>query len=123
MPVSSNWLGAQRAYLLTVAAADLLWEAAHLPLYTLWQTGTPGEMLFAVVHCTLGDLLIALAAITLGSRRGRASRLAASPVRGGRCSHTCLRAWLHRVQRMAEHRGAEELGLFRSHARGVVVQS
>jgi hypothetical protein len=66
MPVSSNWLGAWRAYLLTVAAADLLWEAAQLPLYTLWQTGTPGEMLFAVVHCTLGDLLIALAAITLG---------------------------------------------------------
>jgi hypothetical protein len=66
MPVSSNWLGAQRAYLLTVATADLGWEAAHLPLYTLWQTGTPGEKLFAVVHCTLGDLLIALAAMTFG---------------------------------------------------------
>ncbi len=66
MPVSSNWIGAQRAYLLTVVMADLVWEAAHLPLYTLWQTGTPGEMLFAVVHCTLGDLLIALTAVTLG---------------------------------------------------------
>jgi hypothetical protein len=66
MPVSSNWLGAQRVYLLTVVIADLVWEAAHLPLYTLWQSGTSGEMLFAVVHCTLGDLLIALAAMTLG---------------------------------------------------------
>lgn len=66
MPVSSNWLGAQRAYLLTVATADLGWETAHLPLYTLWQTGTFGEKLFAVFHCTLGDLLIALAAITFG---------------------------------------------------------
>ena len=37
-----------------------------MPLYTLWQTGTPGEKLFAVVHCTLGELLIALAALTLG---------------------------------------------------------
>ncbi len=37
-----------------------------MPLYTLWQTGTSGEMLFAVVHCTFGDLLIALAAMTLG---------------------------------------------------------
>jgi hypothetical protein len=62
---SSGWLGAQRAYLLTVAIADLVWEATHLPLYTLWQTGTSGEMLFAVVHCTLGDLLIALAVMTL----------------------------------------------------------
>jgi hypothetical protein len=63
---SANWLGAQRGYLLTVAAVDLVWETAHLPLYTLWQTATFGEMLFAVVHCTLGDLLIALAAMTLG---------------------------------------------------------
>jgi hypothetical protein len=66
MPVSANWLGAQRAYLLTIAVGDFIWEAAQLPLYTLWQTGTPGEKLFAVVHCTLGDLLIALAALTLG---------------------------------------------------------
>nr|WP_256476228.1 hypothetical protein [Siccirubricoccus soli] len=55
-----------RAYLLTVVAGDLVWEAAHLPLYTLWRTGTTGEKLFAVVHCTLGDLLIALASLTLG---------------------------------------------------------
>jgi hypothetical protein len=66
MPVSANWLGAQRAYLLTIAVGDLVWEMAQLPLYTLWQTGTPGEKLFAVVHCTLGDLLIALAALTFG---------------------------------------------------------
>jgi hypothetical protein len=37
-----------------------------LPLYTLWQTATSGEVLFAVIHCTLGDLLIALTAMTLG---------------------------------------------------------
>ena len=61
-----NWLSALRAYLLAVAAGDLAWEAAHLPLYTLWRTGTAGEKLFAVVHCTLGDLLIALAALALG---------------------------------------------------------
>jgi hypothetical protein len=66
MPVSVNWLGAQRAYLLTIAVGDFVWETAQLPLYTLWQTGTPGEKLFAVVHCTLGDLLIALSALTLG---------------------------------------------------------
>jgi hypothetical protein len=63
---SSNWLAALRGYLLTVAVADLVWELAHLPLYTLWRTGTPSEKLFAVVHCTAGDLLIALVSLTAG---------------------------------------------------------
>jgi hypothetical protein len=63
---SANWFVALRAYLVTVAAIDLFWEAAHLPLYTLWHAGTPGENLFAVLHCTAGDLLIALAALTAG---------------------------------------------------------
>ena len=62
-PASPNWLAGLRAYLLTVAVADLLREMAHLPLYTLWRTGAPGEELFAVLHCTGGDLLIALASL------------------------------------------------------------
>jgi hypothetical protein len=65
MTVSSNWLTALRAYLATVAGADLVWETLHLPLYTLWRTGTVGEKFFAVVHCTFGDLLIALATLAL----------------------------------------------------------
>ena len=65
MTVSSNWLSALRAYLATVAGADLVWETLHLPLYTLWRTGTVGEKIFAVVHCTFGDLLIALATLAL----------------------------------------------------------
>lgn len=60
-----NWLSALRAYLLTSAAGDVAWEAAHLPLYTLWRTGIAREKLFAVVHCTLGDLLIAVASLAL----------------------------------------------------------
>jgi hypothetical protein len=65
-PASPNWFAALRAYLLTVAAIDLLWETAQLPLYTLWGTGTHGQKLFAVVHCTAGDVLIALASLTSG---------------------------------------------------------
>ena len=63
---SPDWLAAWRAYLLTVAVGHLLWETAQLPLYTIWRTGTPGENLFAAVHCTGGDLLIALASLTIG---------------------------------------------------------
>jgi hypothetical protein len=65
LPPSRNWLTALRAYLLTVALSNLLWEAAHLPLYTIWRTGTLRENLFAVLHCTAGDVLIALTALIL----------------------------------------------------------
>src|SRR5215471_16729490 len=40
------------------AIGHLLWEAAQLPLYTLWRTGTPREIAFALLHCTGGDILI-----------------------------------------------------------------
>lgn len=60
-----DWLGALRAYLAVVALGNLLWEAAHLPLYTIWNTGSAGEKAFAVVHCTGGDLLIALSSLTI----------------------------------------------------------
>ena len=30
-----------------------------MPLYTLWTTGTANEIIFAILHCTGGDLLIA----------------------------------------------------------------
>ncbi len=36
-----------------------------MPLYTLWTTGTTEELIFAAVHCTGGDILIALAALTI----------------------------------------------------------
>lgn len=51
-------------YLAVMAAGNLIWEIAHVPLYTIWLTGTAGEIAYAVLHCTLGDMLIA--ATTLG---------------------------------------------------------
>lgn len=51
-------------YLMVMAAGNLVWEIAHVPVYTIWLRGTAREIAYAVFHCTLGDLLIA--AITLG---------------------------------------------------------
>jgi hypothetical protein len=59
-----DWIAALRAYLSATALLDLLWEAAHLPLYTIWTDGTIRDNGFAVLHCTMGDVLIALAALT-----------------------------------------------------------
>ena len=42
-----------------MAAGNLIWEFAHVPLYTLWQSGTWAEIIYAVIHCTIGDLMIA----------------------------------------------------------------
>lgn len=62
---SAEWLSALRRYIVFVAAANLVWEFAHMPLYTLWGTGSAGEIVFAAVHCTGGDILIALSAVML----------------------------------------------------------
>lgn len=56
----SSWLGVFRRYLLFMALGNLAWEIAHMPLYTLWDTGSTGEIVFAALHCTGGDILIAM---------------------------------------------------------------
>lgn len=58
------------------AAGHLLWEATQLPLYTIWWTGTRGEILFAVIRCTAGDAALVLAILT--------ARLLRWPLFGGR---------------------------------------
>ena len=63
--VVSAWLLGLRVYLGVILVGNLIWETLHLPLYTIWTTGTPWERAFAVVHCTLGDLLIAASTLTL----------------------------------------------------------
>ena len=59
------WLSALRRNLAVILGGNLLWEFAHMPLYTIWNEGTWAQILFAAVHCTGGDILIALAALTL----------------------------------------------------------
>ena len=54
-----DWPKALRLYLGVSLAAHVVWEILQLPLYTLWSTGTLRLQAFAVVHCTLGDAMIA----------------------------------------------------------------
>lgn len=60
-----SWYRALRRYLAVILVGNLTWEFAHMPLYTIGWTGTWREIVFAAVHCTGGDLLIALASLTL----------------------------------------------------------
>lgn len=59
------WLRALRIYLTSVAVASFIWETLQLPLYTIWQTGTLRTQTFAIMHCTIGDAVIALCALTV----------------------------------------------------------
>jgi hypothetical protein len=63
--MESAWLTVLRRYLIASAAAHLSWEAVHLPLYTIWREATAADLAVAVLHCTAGDLLIALASLML----------------------------------------------------------
>jgi hypothetical protein len=60
-----RWLRTLRRYLAFAAIANLDWEFAHMPLYTLWESGTTSEIVFAALHCTGGDILIALGSVML----------------------------------------------------------
>jgi hypothetical protein len=57
------WLLIALRFLPWLATLSLAWEIAQLPLYTLWTEATPAYVAFAVLHCTLGDVLIGAAAL------------------------------------------------------------
>jgi hypothetical protein len=60
-----SWVTAYRRYLVASALGHAVWEVLQLPLYTIWSTGTPGEITFAVLHCTVGDILIGAVTISI----------------------------------------------------------
>lgn len=53
-----SWLRCLRRYLSFLALGSLLWEALHMPLYSLWNEGTWREIVVFGLHCTGGDVLI-----------------------------------------------------------------
>ena len=54
-----QWPLALRRYLWASFSLHLVWEIVQLPLYTIWTTGTLGQQAFAILHCTIGDAMIA----------------------------------------------------------------
>lgn len=97
-----GWLTLLRRYLLAVGFGNLAWEFAQLPLYTVWHERGAAEIVFAAVHCTGGDLLIASTAL-LGALaivgngcwpHARFRLVAATAVLGG-LAYTVLSEWLN----------------------------
>lgn len=50
-----------------LAAANLVWEVMQLPLYDIWYEATSYEIAYAVLHCTIGDVLIGLVSLILAA--------------------------------------------------------
>ena len=63
MKADSISLRGLRRYFAVIIPGNLVWEFAHMPLYTIWFEGTAGEIVFAALHCTGGDILIAMSAL------------------------------------------------------------
>ena len=89
-------------YAVLSAVGHLLWEIVQLPLYTLWRTASRAELAFAVLHCTGGDILIAvsvlLASVVLlrawSWPRAQASPVAALAIPFG-IAYTAYSEWLN----------------------------
>ncbi len=60
-----NWIRVLRRYILFSALGHLIWETGHIPLYTIWVEDSWREIGFAILHCTGGDLLIAMSTMLL----------------------------------------------------------
>src|SRR3546814_2267928 len=57
---TGSWHAALRRYLVAIALGRLTWEILHMPLYPIWRERTWREIAFAALHCTGGDILLAL---------------------------------------------------------------
>ena len=64
-PDRFDWLDELRRYAGTLTLLNGLWETIQLPLYTLWREASWPKLFYAVLHCTLGDVAIAMIALVL----------------------------------------------------------
>jgi hypothetical protein len=62
---SHGWLGTLRRYVVLGLLLNVCWEILQLPLYRIWTTGTARAIFFALVHCTAGDVFIAVCSLVL----------------------------------------------------------
>ena len=106
MHSDGHWLGMIRVYLASSVVLHLGWELLQLPLYTIWRTGTRGEIAFAVVHCTAGDLMIAsltllVALVVLGGKAWPAESMGAVVVTAMAlgAGYTVYSEWVNTVVR------------------------
>lgn len=89
-------------YLPWLAGLSLAWEAGHVRLFTIWNEAEAGYIVFSVLHCTVGDVLIGGAALLLalvllrerGTTRWKWRRIAVLTLLFG-AAYTVLSEWMN----------------------------
>jgi hypothetical protein len=56
-----------RQYLIAIAVLNIIWETLHMPLYEIWYQGTWPVIIYSGVHCTIGDIFIALTSLVIAT--------------------------------------------------------
>ncbi len=89
-------------FLPSLAGLSLLWEFGQFPLYTLWDVGSAGDIAFAAIHCTAGDVLIGGGAVMLAlitTRAGPPATWRFAPIAGVTvmfaASYTIFSEWMN----------------------------
>ncbi len=59
MSVAPGWPRALRRYIVASFALHLAWEIVQLPLYSIFWQEPAAKQAFAILHCTIGDGMIA----------------------------------------------------------------
>jgi len=104
------WLSVLRTYLAMSLGGHFAWEVVQLPLYTIFWTETPTRIAYAVLHCTVGDVLITLSTlivslVAIGSGRWPGDRKTYARVAGLSValgvSYTAYSEWLNTSVRHA----------------------
>jgi len=98
---SPNQLSALGTYLCSSGIGHFVWEVLQLPLYTIWAEPFR-QQAFAILHCTAGDLLIALCTLVAAAfavantawPKGRFWRVGAATIVLG-VGYTIFSEWLN----------------------------
>ena len=66
-PATSSFIARATLWSALSFSLNLLWEISHVGLYTIWREADGLRIAWSVFHCTLGDVVIALAGFALAA--------------------------------------------------------
>lgn len=65
--ITSNFMRRIVIWSALAFALNLVWEIGHVSLYTIWREAAPQVVAWSIFHCTIGDVMIALAVFALAA--------------------------------------------------------
>ena len=66
-PASSSFIARVTLWSALSFSLNLLWEISHVGLYTIWREADGLRIAWSLFHCTLGDVVIAVAGFALAA--------------------------------------------------------